>query len=258
MSPADWAWSPDGNSLLFAAAVRGRTNLYAISASGGAVREIWRGGTASGPQVTPAGEVVFAHDSLRRPAEIGVVPVAGGILRELTSVNASLVARIDWGEVRDLTFAGAEGDPVQMFVVLPPGFDPRRKYPLVHLIHGGPIGIFGDSFSYRWNSQVFAAPGYVVAMVNFHGSSSFGQKWVESILGASGQALHGWMKGTEFLIAQGFVDEERLAPPGARMGFSSTGSRGTPTGSRPSWSHAGVYSLLGQSASDAYYGRHHS
>ena len=71
-----------------------------------------------------------------------------------------------------------------MFVVTPPGAEAGKKYPLVQLIHGGPVGTFGDAFSFRWHPHAFAAPGYVVAMVNFHGSSSFGQKWVESILGA--------------------------------------------------------------------------
>ena len=106
-----------------------------------------------------------------------------------------------------------------MFVVYPPGFDPKKKYPLVHLVHGGPVGTFGDGFSFRWNPQAFAAPGYVVPMVNFHGSSSFGQKWVESILGAHpDKPFTDVMKATDFLIAKGWVDEKRLAAAGGSYG----------------------------------------
>ena len=108
----------------------------------------------------------------------------GSGFRYLTSMNKDLMARTAMGAMEEMTFKGAGGDPVQMFVVFPPGFDKVKKYPLVQLVHGGPVGTFGDAFSFRWHPHAFAAPGYVVAMVNFHGSSSFGQKWVESILGA--------------------------------------------------------------------------
>ena len=144
-----------------------------------------------------------------------------------------------------------------MFVVYPPGFDPAKKYPLVQMIHGGPIGTFGDDFSFRWNAHAFAAPGYVVAMVNFHGSSSFGQKWVESILGAhADKPYEDVMKATDVLIARGFVDPSRLAAVGGSYGgYLVDWIAGHTDRFRVLVSHAGVYSHLGQSASDATYGR---
>jgi dipeptidyl aminopeptidase/acylaminoacyl peptidase len=128
------------------------------------------------------------------------------------------------------------------------------------LVHGGPVGIFGDAFSFRWNPQAFAAPGYVVAMVNFHGSSSFGQDWVESILGAHpDKPFTDVMKATDFLIARGFIDENRMAAAGGSYGgFLVNWIAGHTSRFRALVSHAGVYSLLGQSASDMTYGRHHS
>jgi dipeptidyl aminopeptidase/acylaminoacyl peptidase len=260
VSAGGWAWSPDGRTIVFHAESRARTNLYALPAAGGTPKEIHHGGTTAGAEVARDGQVVFQLHSLTRPPELAVVRLDGSAHRALTHVNDELAARIDWGKVEDLTFPGADGDEVQMFVVYPPGFDPKKKYPLVHMIHGGPVGTFGDGFSFRWNPQAFAAPGYIVPMVNFHGSSSFGQKWVESILGAHpDKPFTDVMKATDFLIAKGYVDGERMAATGGSYGgFMVNWIEGHTDRFKALVSHAGVYSLLGQSASDAYYGRQHS
>jgi dipeptidyl aminopeptidase/acylaminoacyl peptidase len=259
-SAGGWSWTADGATLVFQSEARGRGNLYAISARGGAPREIFHGGTAAGARVTREGRVVFAASSLSRPADIAVTGLDGKGLRTLTNFNDALVAKLDFGPVEEMTFAGAGGEPVQMYVVFPPGFDPKKKYPLVQLIHGGPVGTFGDAFGYRWNPHAFAAPGYIVAMVNFHGSSSFGHAWIESILGAHpDKPFTDVMKATDFLIAKGYVDENRMAAAGGSYGgFLVDWIEGHTDRFKALVSHAGVYDLLGQSASDATYGRHHS
>ncbi len=259
-SPVNWTWTPDGGALVFHAEARTRTNLYLLPAEGGIPKEIYRGGTTSGAETTSDGEVVFSHHSLTRPPEIAVIRLDGTRLRPLTNVNDALVSRIAWGEVKEFTFRGAGNEDVQVFVVYPPGFDEKKKYPLVHLIHGGPVGTFGDAFSFRWNAQAFAAPGYVVPMVNFHGSSSFGQKWVESILGAHpDKPFADVMKASDFLIAKGYIDPARMAAAGGSYGgFLVNWIAGHTDRFKALVSHAGVYSLLGQSASDTSYGRHHS
>jgi dipeptidyl aminopeptidase/acylaminoacyl peptidase len=180
--------------------------------------------------------------------------------RRLTHVNDDLVARLALGTVEDATFEGAGGDPVQMFVVFPPGFSPAKKYPLVQVIHGGPHGATQDAFHYRWNLQAFAAPGYVVAAVNFHGSTGFGQPFVESILGAHGdKPFTDVMKATDALVARGYVDEKRMAAAGGSYGgYLVDWIEGHTDRFAALVSHAGVYSQLGQFASDATYGRQHS
>ncbi len=255
-----WAFARDGSELVFTAESRARTNLYAVAVSGGTPREIWKGGTASGPAVTAGGDVVFLRHDLNHPPELAAVKRDGSAFRPLTSVNDALVATWDLGAVADLTFKGAGGDDVQMFVVTPPGYDARRKYPLVQLVHGGPVGTFGDAFSFRWNPHAFAAPGYVVAMVNFHGSSSFGQKWVESILGAHpDKPFLDVMKATDFLIARGGVDESRMAAAGGSYGgFLVNWIAGHTDRFKCLVSHAGVYDLMAQFASDVTFGRQHS
>ncbi len=259
-SVADWAWTPDGEGLVFHAEVRARTNLYRISARGGPPKEVHHGGTTSGAAPTRDGQVVFSETTLSRPSELAVVGLDGNRFRNLTTFNDALLSRIDRGPVEEVTFAGADRDDVQMFLVYPPGFEPGRKYPLLHLIHGGPVGTFGDAFHLRWNAHAFAAPGYIVALVNFHGSSSFGQPFVESILGAHpDKPFTDVMMATDLLIARGHVDPDRMAAAGGSYGgFLVNWIAGHTDRFQALVSHAGVYSLLGQSASDTSYGRQHS
>jgi len=255
-----WQWLPDGSQIVFTAEVRGRTSLYAVPAAGGAVREVHKGGTVNGVAVARDGQIVFQRHDLNRPPEVAAVKLDGSAFRYLTTTNDGLMADTAIGPVRELTFKGANNDDVQMFVVYPPGFDEKKKYPLVQMIHGGPVGTFGDAFSFRWNPHAFAAPGYVVALVNFHGSSSFGQAWVDSILGAHpDKPFTDVMKATDYLIAQGYVDSTRMAAAGGSYGgFLVNWIEGHTDRFKALVSHAGVYSLLGQSASDSYFGRQHS
>ena len=106
--------------------------------------------------------------------------------RPIESLNRALLARHAFGAVREFTVKGWGGERVQMFVAYPPNFDPAKKWPLMHSVHGGPHAAHLDSWHFRWNAHVFAGQGYVVPAVNYHGSSGFGQKFIESITGRYG------------------------------------------------------------------------
>ena len=260
-SAGGWQWTADGSTLLFTAEQRARVNVYAVDApSGGTPRQVHRGGTAAGLEITPSGDVVFQRHSVDAPPELAVMKTDGSGFRALTTVNDDLMAKTAVGAMEEVTFKGAGGEQVQMFVVFPPGFDATKKYPLVHLVHGGPIGTFGDGFSFRWHPHAFAAPGYIVAMVNFHGSSSFGQAWVESILGAhADKPFTDVMAATDVLVAKGYVDEMKMAAAGGSYGgYLVNWIAGHTNRFTAIVSHAGVYSLTGQFASDGTEGRQHS
>ena len=117
-------------------------------------------------------------------------------------------------------FTGSEKAKVQGFLVRPPTFDPKQKYPVKLLIHGGPQGAWGDEWSYRWNAELFAANGYVVLMINPRGSTGYGQKFIDEINGDwGGRAFEDIMKGLDYAEQHyTFIDKDRECALGASYG----------------------------------------
>jgi dipeptidyl aminopeptidase/acylaminoacyl peptidase len=140
--------------------------------------------------------------------------------RPVTHINDALLSQIEMPPLEPFTFKGANNEEVQGFLIKPPGFDAAKKYPLKFLIHGGPQGAWGDSWSYRWNGELFAANGYVVVMINFHGSTGYGQKFTDSISGDwGGKPYEDLMKGLDYVEkTYPFIDKNREAALGASYG----------------------------------------
>src|SRR5438477_3157615 len=131
----------------------------------------------------------------------------------VTHMNDAVLSQIEMQPLESFTFKGANDEEVQGFMVKPPEFDPNKKYPLKFLIHGGPQGAWGNSWTYRWNAELFAANGYVVVMINFHGSTGYGQKFTDSISGDwGGKPLTDLMKGLDYVEkTYPFIDKNREA-----------------------------------------------
>ena len=140
--------------------------------------------------------------------------------RQLTHLNDSVLSQVAMSPLESFWFTGAKGDKVQGFLVRPPNFDPAKKYPLKFIIHGGPESPMGDEWSYRWNAELFAASGYVVIMINFHGSAGYGQKFIDSINGDWGGApFEDLMKGLDYAEkTYPFIDKDRECALGASYG----------------------------------------
>jgi dipeptidyl aminopeptidase/acylaminoacyl peptidase len=138
----------------------------------------------------------------------------------LTHINDAVLSPIAMSPIESLWFEGAKGDKVEGFLVKPPNFDPSKKYPVKFLIHGGPEGAWGDDWSYRWNPELFAANGYVVIMINFHGSTGYGQKFIDAINGDWGGApFEDLMKGLDYAEEHySFIDKSRECALGASYG----------------------------------------
>jgi dipeptidyl aminopeptidase/acylaminoacyl peptidase len=167
-------------------------------------------------------------------------------------------------DVQEIRFKGADDDPVQMFVLYPPGEKPRgakskggKPFPLVHMIHGGPHSTFGDVWHWRWCAQAFAAPGHAVACVNFHGSTSFGQEFAECIMGRWGdQPYQDIMKATDLLVERGIADEKRMAVTGGSYGgYLVSWIAGQTDRFACIVNHAGVSDFQTQYASDVVHHR---
>ena len=251
-STAGWEFAADG-TLVFTAEDRGRVNLYRAGLEAGTPDLVAAGGTYGTPR--PAGGRVFAqYQELSQPTEIHEI---GQDVVTITTFTDAVMSELHLGDVEEVEFKGAEGRSVHGYVVYPPDFDPSTKWPLVHKIHGGPHGIFGDSFHFRWNAHAFAAPGYVVAMVNFHGSTSWGQDFAASIHGEWGdKPTEDILAATDQLIERGFIDPDRMAITGGSYGGYMTAWLTTRTDRFAcAVTHAAVTNLGGMYASDFTQGR---
>jgi dipeptidyl aminopeptidase/acylaminoacyl peptidase len=250
-----WAWSHDGTSLVFAAEDDARQHLYTVGLNGGTPARVASRGTLSNPSPAADGGFWCLQQSITEPPDIALA-IDGNVART-GGFNAEAMSELDVGQVRDMRFAGADGDEIQMYVVEPPGFDQSQQWPLVHSIHGGPHGVFGDAWHWRWNPLVFASPGYVIAMVNFHGSTSWGTEFATSIQGAWGDLpTRDINLATDHLIEQGFIDPDRTAITGGSYGgYMVAWLIGQTDRYRTAICHAGVTNLLGQYATDTTYGR---
>jgi dipeptidyl aminopeptidase/acylaminoacyl peptidase len=139
---------------------------------------------------------------------------------QVTHLNDSVLSQVAMSPLESFWFPGANNDKVEGFLVKPPNFDPNKKYPVKFLIHGGPEGAWGDDWSYRWNPELFAANGYVVIMINFHGSTGYGQKFIDAINGDWGGApFEDLMKGLDYAEQHyPFIDKTRECALGASYG----------------------------------------
>jgi dipeptidyl aminopeptidase/acylaminoacyl peptidase len=256
-SPSGWAVCEDDNMVYFHADDRGMESIFRVSVDGDEVEEVFRGGTNTGLDIIPSGRIVFLHQNNSQPDCVCTVRRSGGGFSRLTDFNGSILSRIEFGRFENEWFRGAGGDMVQMFVVYPAGFDASQKWPLLVLVHGGPHGTFGDEFHPRWNAQLMAAPGFVTAMVNFHGSSSFGQDFTDAITGAHGnKPFTDVMRAVDTLIARGFIDPDRMAVAGGSYGGYLASWIGTQTDRFACIiNHAGVFDLCTQFGSDVTFGR---
>lgn len=164
----------------------------------------------------------------------------------LTDINRDLLADIEMNPAEEFWFEGAEGRQVHGMIVKPPFFEEGKKYPLILLIHGGPQGAFGDEFHYRWNIQMFASPGYVVATINFTGSTGYGQAFTDAISGDWGGAPYtDIMKGMDYILDNyPYIDREKTGAAGASYGgYMVDWIEGHTDRFTCLVSHAGVYNL---------------
>ena len=250
---ADWdlniqslAWTPDSKTLVLEVDERGNHPLYAFDVASRKRTRIVTGGVNTGIRVSPSGrQVIFLRQTATFPPEVYSVGLDGKDLRPLTSLNATALAALDLPPLESFSFVGALGDSVQAWLLKPPGFDPARKYPLIYVVHGGPQVPMLDSWSLRWNYQMFAARGYLVSAVNFHGSPGWGQKFTNSISKHWGDyPFEDLMKGLDRLAALPYVDSTRMAAAGASYGgYMINWMQGHTDRFKAMVSHDGIFDL---------------
>jgi len=218
-SPSALCWSADAKTLYATATNTGQRSLFAINTRTGAVKTIVKTGSISSPQ-TAGRRIVFGLNNLGSPTELFSVDPDGSGARRITAINAEKIARARMGDYEQFTFKGWNDETVYCYVVKPVDFDPARKYPVAFLIHGGPQGSFGNTFHYRWNPQAYAGAGYAAVMVDFHGSTGYGQAFTDSIRGDwGGKPLEDLKKGLAAALERyPWMDADRIGALGASFG----------------------------------------
>ena len=248
-------WAPDGRAVLFLAEDRGRVGLYRLPVGSRQPEQLAQGGTIGGyARSRDGGVLAFDRSTAAHPPRLFAIRGDGSGERAIESLNVALLARHALGETAELTIKGWRGEPVQVFVTYPPNFDAKRKWPLMHSIHGGPHSAHHDGWHFRWNAQVFAGTGHVVVCVNYHGSSGFGQKFLETITGRYGEKEFADIEAaTDHLLRQGFIDRTRLvATGGSYGGYMVAYMNGNTDRYRCYVCHAGCYNWESMMATDGY------
>jgi dipeptidyl aminopeptidase/acylaminoacyl peptidase len=217
-SPDALHWSADSKTLYADAEDLGQVRIFAIKVSTGAVKALTGDGHVGGFDLAKD-LIVYSRDALDSPAQIFEMKI-GGAPRQLTHAGEDTLAQTPLAAFEGFSFSGWNDEVVHGIVVQPANFRPGQKYPVAFLIHGGPHGSFGNAWSYRWNPQVWAGMGYAVVMVDFHGSSGYGEAFAKSIVGHWGdRPLTDLKKGWSYALSRyEFLDGDRACALGGSYG----------------------------------------
>ena len=252
-------WEDDGQALLFTAQQQGRQHLWRFELEARRAEVVVHGGWVQAFDKI-AGILVTLADSVSHPPRLHAY-VAGAAPLRIETINDTVMKPLQMGrsEERWIDGAASDGlnsDRVQVWLTYPPGFDGKKKTPLLHLIHGGPHTAFGDAWHFRWNVQAMAAHGYVVACVNFHGSSSFGHAFLDSITHRWGALeLQDVEAATDVLLQEPWADAKRVfASGGSYGGYMVAWMNGHVQAGRYAAyvCHAGCFDWTAMFADDAY------
>ena len=262
--PAQYAVTPDSKLVYVLVPDAGKETLYRVPADGGKptlVIEPAAGGyTALAiPQKAARTELIASYGSSVSPSEIVRIDPSAKTHANLTEVDKAAAAAIDWKPPQHFYFTSAKGRSIHNMIVLPPNFDPAKKYPLIVFIHGGAASNNPDQIGLRWNYHLFTAPGYVMLMTDYTGSTSFGETFAQAIkldpLKTPGDEIN--QAVDEAIKRYPFIDGSRMCAMGASYGgHLANWIEATTTRYKCIVSHAGEVDLLTQwGTSDGIYGR---
>lgn len=214
----EFVWFPKSDGLVFIAERFGHAAIWTVRVGTQEIKRVSQSGVCSALSMSTDSKLAFSEASLNRPAEV-LISDSGKPPTNVSQANSELLAKLNIPRPESVKVKGAGGTPMQMWLLKPPNFDPNKKWPLVYLVHGGPQGAWTDGWSYRWNPQVWAAWGYVVALPNPRGSTGFGQKYVDEISQDwGGKVYEDLMLGVDYLETLPYIDKQRMAAAGASYG----------------------------------------
>jgi dipeptidyl aminopeptidase/acylaminoacyl peptidase len=247
-------WAHDGSGLFGAIDDAGTRRVHWIGLDGNPPRPITGDTDFQNLSMASNGTLVAQNHSFLHPPRLVAIDAQSGDVKRLDTRNNEVLKQIELGTYESVTYEGANGAPIQMWVHYPPGFDPDKKYPLFLLLHGGPHSGITDGFHFRWNAQTFASWGYVTAWHNFHGSSGFGQDFADSINPHwEDLPYRDTIKAARWFAEQPWIDSERMvAGGGSYGGYLASVLLGREHPFQALVAHAAVYNMYTQYAADLF------
>ncbi|MGN0070015.1 MAG: alpha/beta fold hydrolase [Prevotella sp.] len=220
----DFCWAPDSRTLYFIGVWHACENMYQANLKG-EVKQLTDGWWDFGSlQMLDSKRILAERHSISQAPELFAVTPAkkekASTVEQLTFENKHLYDQMTFGKVEQRWVKTTDGKDMLCWIVLPPHFDPAKKYPTLLFCEGGPQSPVSQFWSYRWNFQIMAAHGYIVVAPNRHGLPGFGMEWNEQVSGDwTGQCMDDYLSAIDDAAENlPYVDKNRLAAVGASFG----------------------------------------
>jgi dipeptidyl aminopeptidase/acylaminoacyl peptidase len=239
-------WSKDSKSLWFSSLEEVYSNIFKISLDSKCEKIIDKIYATNIELNDNNKNIYYLNQGITFPPELFSSSIEGKNIKNLSNLNSKLLSELALSPLEEFWFEGAGGAKVEGFIIKPPDFNANKKYPGILMIHGGPQGAWSDNWTYRWNAQMFASPGYVVIALNPRGSTGYGQKFCDEISGDwGGKPYEDIMKGLDFALAKySFIDKNKLSAAGGSYGgYMTNWLLGHTDRFKCLVSHASVYNL---------------
>ena len=209
-SPGSLTWAKDESGIYFTAESDGWRNVYFQPLAGGEPRPVTKGSQMLSISSTDkAGNIVGVMSTSLRPNDVAIFSPKNPTPKLLTAVNDDILSGKTLGQVEEIWYPTSDGMKIQGWIVKPPGFDPKKKYPMMLTIHGGPHAMYNGAFNFAY--QDHASSGYVVLYTNPRGSTGYGSAFGNAIKNAyPGKDFNDLMAGVDTVINRGYIDTRNL------------------------------------------------
>lgn len=219
-------WSNDNSKIYFLAVEKGTEQLFEITLqqdlnnNASNIKKITNGRWDVNAIVGQIdNKLIVSRTDMNHAAELYTVDLKSGAMSQLTNVNKAVYDNLAMSEVQERWIKTTDGKEMLVWVILPPGFDPGKKYPTLLYCQGGPQSALSQFYSFRWNFQLMAAKGYIVVAPNRRGMPGHGVEWNKQISGDwGGQAMKDYLSAIDEISKEVYVDKTRIGCVGASYG----------------------------------------
>ncbi len=247
--PEGIAWTPDSKEIVFNGYSDGVMPIFKINVADAKI-DVIADGQCDYVGVQPLGDtgkVACMRHSMLEPNDIYVAEA--GNVKQLTEINKDILSQLAEVKVEKHLVPTTDSKEMTCWVILPPNFDPNKKYPAILYCQGGPQQAVSQFWSYRWNFRIMASQGYVIIAPNRRGLPGFGEEWNRQISGDyGGQNMRDYFSATDYIAAQPYVDAKKIGAIGASYGgFSVYWLAGHHEGRFAALvAHAGIFNMEAQ------------